>query len=116
MVNDPSWCSVGSSDSCGHCQMNAKIFTCLGFHLYLIKGYEIHKELRYSQVFSSVFICLLIFDLMCLCVCMCLPTSSMENVQISLGKIGNLRISVTQKLAITNFGNTLLSILNLNMT
>lgn len=63
----------------------------------------------------QVFLFLLIFDLMCLCVCMCLPMSSMEKCKFPIGKIRNLRISY-QKLAITNFGNTLLSILNLNMT
>lgn len=35
--------------------MNAKIFTCLGFHLYLIKGYEILNN-GTSILFSSVFI------------------------------------------------------------
>lgn len=40
------------------CQMDAKMFTLPWFPFVLnhIKGYEIHKEPGYSQLFASVFI------------------------------------------------------------
>lgn len=58
MVSDPRWCSVGSSGSCGHLPDGCQEVYLAWFPIVLhIKGYEIHKEPRYGQLFANLFIC-----------------------------------------------------------
>lgn len=96
------------------CQMDAKMFTCLGFHLYLITLRDM-KFTRNLGIVSCLQMFLFIFDLMCLCVYVFAYEQYRKCLNF-IGKNWKFKNFSTLKLAITNFGNSLLSILNLNIT
>lgn len=114
MVNDPSWCSVGSSDSSGDLPDGCKDVYLPWFPLYLITLRDM-KFTRNLGIVSCLQVFLFIFDSMCLCVYVFAYEQYRKCLNF-IGKNWKFKNFSTLKLAITNFGNSLLSILNLNIT